>query len=256
MIDRDDGWPQLYDDLGDLCQRLWDRSTALIGLSVDPKMVSTQIFIRVYGHARAFSLLWSNHLNLDAEIILRSAIEAAICLAHLEARRAEFVADLRSDAAFTTRGQIPLWFYNDDRAAAKARAQSHEVFGQRTSLGQQHTKLDWKTLASDAGIPDLYAFYKHLSGTRAHITGLSMIGDAVEVGVNGQEEQVRLLRRLQRESALRMMCGALQISCNRHARLAEFTALEGESTSMMNRMATLSAKENVARDADLNGHLA
>lgn len=238
------GWVQIYADLGALCARMWEHSTTLSGLSNDPKMVSIQIFKRVYGHARAFSLLWNNRLNLDADIVLRSALEAAICLANLEARRSEFVADLRSDAASTTKGQIPFWFERDARAAADARSQSDELFGRRGASGQQHARLDWKSLATGAGLPDLYAFYRHLSGTRAHITGLSMISDTVVVGVDGYEEQVLSLQRLQRENALRMMCGALQISCNRHAVLIDVQYFVDEALTLMDRMAALSAEES------------
>ena len=76
-----------------------------------------------------------------------------------------------------------------------------------------------------------------------------MIGDTVPVEDDWSEERARTLRRLERSTAIKLMCGALQISCNRHAILAGFDDARDESVAIAEAMNRLSLEETSAKPA-------
>jgi hypothetical protein len=202
-------------DLHKIGVKLWDQTCQLEGRINDPRMVSARLYGRGWSHARGFNLLWSSNLTTEAEIILRSGVEVAICLANLKARPAEFVADLTSDTAATLAGQIPLWAKADQALGVEAK-EGASIFGARRSDGSKHGKFDWKTLATDAGRPELYDCHKHLSGNAAHVTGLSLLTSIADVH---NDDPVRRRQDLEdrRGHALGMASDALGTAIEAHA---------------------------------------
>jgi hypothetical protein len=236
-------WVKVCDEAGQLYVELACRTEAWVGLSNDPKTIAVLLFKRAHGHHKAFSLLWCERLFLDADNALRSALEAAICLANLAVRRDAFVEDLRSDAAKTTRGQVPIWFEADPELGKEASLGLAEIFGSVRSDGQKHDKLEMKVLAADAALPQLYHAYKHLSGTSVHITGLSILTSIESVDDEEHVERLDLLRRMGRFQALTGLCGASVICCEAFARIHEFTDLAAVAHALMKRMSDLSDEQ-------------
>ncbi|THD78000.1 MAG: hypothetical protein E7812_12480 [Phenylobacterium sp.] len=232
-------WCALTNDVQGLCVDLWDRTSSWTGLNTDPAAFSMMLFKRAYGHIRAFSLLYNAKFFRDADGCARSAVEVAICLANLAARREAFVEEMRSDAAVTTKGQIPIWSGGDAAFGREASAEMARVFGERRKDGGKHEKLDMKAVADGAGLPQLYRWYRHFSGTRVHVTGLSILADAVAVGDEEHEQRIDTYARLRRIDALATAGGATVISCEAHSKVHGIDDLHDRAAELMRRMSTL-----------------
>lgn len=229
-------WGPILDDLAQLMTEAWDRSRMEIGLQRDPRMVSVQLFKRLRDHRNAFVMLFNARLTTDAEIICRSAIEVAICLVNLNTRGAAFVDNLRSDAANTVRGQLPIWNDDDPEFGDEARNDFDLLFGTTRKDGSKHARFEWKSLAEQAASPELYRWYKHLSGTAAHVTGISIFMDTILIDEPGSNANQIKFRRLRRTNALSMMCGAAQVGCRSHANSLGYVDIEAKAAAIMARM--------------------
>lgn len=236
-------WCALTNDVQGLCVDLWDRTSDWTGLHTDPAAFSLVLFKRAYGHIRAFNLLYNAKFFRDADGCARNAVEVAICLANLSARREAFVDDMRSDAAVTTKGQIPIWSEGDAAFGREASAEMVRVFGERRRDGGKHEKLDLKTIADGAGLPQLYRWHRHFSGTRVHVTGLSVLADFASVDDAEYEQRLDTYERLRRIDALATAGGATVISCEAHASVHGIDDLNGRAIELMRRMSQLGPTE-------------
>ena len=236
-------WSGLTNEVQRLCVDLDDRTSCWQGLSSDPAGFSLILFKRAYGHVRAFSLLYNSKLYLDADACARNAVESAICLANLAARPDGFIADLRSDAACTAKGQLPHWALDDPEFAEEATGDMRRIFGDRRSDGAKHQKLSMSVLAGGAGLTHLYTWYRHFSGIRVHVTGLSILANIVAVGDEDHEASVDAFRRLSRVHSLAAVGGASAISCEAHAKLHGAKDLRERAAELMRRMSALGPAE-------------
>jgi hypothetical protein len=236
----DGEWGKLLNELGALADRIGARSLMTIGKAGDPRMVSIRLFKRSKDHRNAFALLWNARLLSDSEIILRSAIETAICLANLQVRPEGFLSDLRSDAARTIQGQSDIWGSIDSDLGRQAKNTARNLFGQFRDDGKKHEFFSWKKLAEDAGVPDLYDWHKSLSGTSAHVTGLSINNDVQPVESESGQAMSEELQSLRRGMALRRSCGVAQISYRAHCTTMAYADLEVETLQILDRMSVLS----------------
>ncbi|RAK64966.1 DUF5677 domain-containing protein [Phenylobacterium kunshanense] len=236
-------WSGLTNEVQLLCVDLNDRTSSWQGMSTDPAAFSLILFKRAYGHVRAFSLLYNEKLYLDADACGRNAVEVAICLANLAARPGGFIADLRSDAASTAKGQMPNWGLDDPEFADQATGDLTRIFGDRRSDGSRHQKLNMSALADGAGLSHLYRWYRHFSGMRVHVTGLSILSNIVAVGDDDHETSVDAFRRLSRIHGLAAVGGASAISCEAHARLHRVDELRDRAAELMRRMSALGPTE-------------
>lgn len=239
MIDqRTAVWTAILDDFGELVAEMWDRSVNITGLSGarDARILSVQIFKRLRDSRNAFALLWGARLNTEAETLVRSAIEAAICLAALRENPAEFLQAVRSDAAFTLTKQAPIWFSHDAKKASEAARDTGEIFGHRRADGTKHAPLNWQALAESGRVDHLYKVHRYLSGTAAHITGVSLLNDIefVDPAGNDLPNELRTLRRL---DAVKHLCGAVHVGVASHATTAGFENIEEYAAALMERMA-------------------
>lgn len=167
-------------ELAGISDALWSRSLGLRAKVSDPRVTAVWLLARLRGHIHAFRLLASAKMTRDSEAALRSAIEAALCLETLKRRPSDFMAMLKSDAASTLSGQIPIWASVDPDLAKDADEQRHDVFGSPPG-GKKHSRFNWHDLADDAALPALYRWYKHLSANSVHVTGLSLVFDGASL---------------------------------------------------------------------------
>jgi hypothetical protein len=147
---------------------LGEATLTVEGVGDDPKVISTLLYWRATGHFRTFTMLWHADQILECEIILRSSIEVAICLANLDIRRGAFISELTDDVSATMTGQVKMM--------RKAQFAFSEAIAAdwAQELASKGKRLDLEALAKQAGVDDLYAYHRVLSGIAAHITGVSI----------------------------------------------------------------------------------
>lgn len=224
-------WASILDDVGHLIDRSIARARNLEGTTHDPRIIAIFLLRRLRGHRNAFATLTNADLHLDAEIILRSSIETAICLGNLSNRGEAFIEDLRSDAARTIKGQIPIWFDVSRELGQEAADGLDLLFGPTRADGGKHVFFEWSTLATQAALPELYRWYKHLSGTSVHVTGVSVF-------INDYpDHRVDELKSIRRVHGLSMMCGAGVIGCRAFLKTLGYDDLDADAADIMGRMA-------------------
>ncbi|NNE58489.1 MAG: hypothetical protein HKN36_10305 [Hellea sp.] len=210
----------IYDKITRLSDSLRKSSFKLTGLNRDPKMFSVMLFRRLWSNHRGYTLLHNNELLLEAEIVLRSGIEAAICIAANYSLREDFVELMRRDAAKTVLGQIKT--HRQDGGDDLIKDQEAFVREVRDSLpqGENLARLNWKKLAENGQVPQLYGFHRRLSGVSAHVTGLSIMSGISAADGSGSEQQEELTK-LSKRSHLMMMAGATLLGSSLHAAMIE-----------------------------------
>lgn len=218
---------KIYDEISFLAQSLWRTSKIIEGLNTDPKMFSIVLFKRLWSNHRAFTLLWTNGFRLEADIVLRSGLEAAICIAANFHLRDDFVLLMRRDAAFSVQSNIRLVRGNGPNQMVSEAEELLRMLQEGLPEGTKAGKLDWKSLAKEGGVDQLYGFHRSLSGHSSHVTGLSILPDFALIGdTNETQDELRLLTEKMR---LMMMAGATlngslihsqMIDDQNHARIA------------------------------------
>lgn len=229
-------WATFANDQQKIGAKLSGLTGGWTGLNTDPRLFSCQLFHRLWAHIRAFNLLFSHRLTDDAEIVLRSAVEVAICFASLNSKPVEFVAAVREDAASTTRGQVPLWTQADAQLGADATANIDAVFGAPAD-GKKHRRLNFSALADAAGVARLHDWHKHLSATAVHVTGLSLM-KSVDDSLQNEWKSVR------RGYALGQSCAVFQLGMTVHAEMIEASEIAAELAALAQRLATLEPPES------------
>ncbi|WP_225205017.1 hypothetical protein [Novosphingobium huizhouense] len=196
---------QLYDGITNLASVLWTASASVEGLSTSPKMFSVMLFKRLWSNHQGFTVLWKEGRQLEADIILRSAVEAAICIAANFNLKDDFVTLMRQDAIYTALGQIKM--HRDDGDFDFVRMAEKGLREMRSKLPAEKkaAKLDWKELANAGGVPQLYGFHRHLSGFSSHVTGFSILRDVDNAALRPLQEETKSLAR---RTHLMMMAAA------------------------------------------------
>ncbi|MES3094064.1 hypothetical protein [Sphingomonas aerolata] len=237
MIEPTRGELAIYDDISKLGERLWDISTAIEGLNTDPKMFSIMLYKRLWSNQRGYTVLWKMNLNLEANIVLRSAVEAAICIAANAMLKNDFVLLMHKDAVSTIQGQIKVHRDNDAQDAVRDGEAALRFLQAKLPSGEKPARLDWKDLALRGGVPQLYSFHRLLSSVSSHVTGLSILrGVTNERMDTGQRE----ISELERKMHLMMMAGALLQGARLHSVMIEAYAELETATALTDRLATLS----------------
>jgi len=223
----------LFNDITAHGASLWEKSRNVEGLNTDPKMFSIMLFRRLWSNHRGYALLWNNRLQLESDIILRSGIEASICLAANYVMRERFVALMHRDAAFTLQGQIKT--HRDAGELEMVRECEDVLRGLQAGLppGIKAAKLDWKGLAEEGSVPHLYAWYRMLSGLSSHVTGASVLTGVATDDENRMEHE---LPQLQRKMHLMMMAGATLHGSMRHAGMLEDEDEVRASVALISRL--------------------
>lgn len=229
----------LFDDISHLANGLWERSTVISGLTTDPRMFSIMLFKRLWSNHRGYTHLWVNNFRLESDIILRSALEAAICLAANLHLREKFVLLMKRDAAFTLQGQIKSHRDAGDTDMVCGTEEALRPLLAGLPDGIKAAKLDWKALAAIGKVPMLYNWHRMLSGVSSHVTGLSIL---TGVGGEGFDDRQEELKNLTRKMHLMMMAGATLQGCMCHAGMIDSQKDLEAALALTDRMNALSWK--------------
>jgi hypothetical protein len=229
---------RLYNDITQLAGELWDKSLQVTGLNTDPKLISIMLFKRLWSNHRGYTFLWKGSLNLESDIILRSAVEAAISIAANYVMRGAFVTLLRQDAAFTLQGQIKL--HRESGGLEFVRDGEAVLRGLLSSLptDTKAAKLNWQMLAQEGRSPQLYDFHRMLSGVSSHVTGLSVLRGVV--GADGSTDLNDELSALTRKMHFMMMAGTTLQGSLRHAGMLDDLPAAEQALALTERMDALS----------------
>lgn len=227
----------IYDDISKLGEKLWRTSTAIKGLSTDPKMFSIMLYKRLLSNQRGYTALWKINLNLEADIILRAALEAAICIAANAKLREEFVLLMSRDAAATIQGQIKVHRDNEAHDLVREGEATLRFLKGRLPAGVKPATLIWKELAEKGEVPQLYSFHKTLSGVSSHVTGLSILRGVTNESMDSAQREIS---GLERKMHLMMMAGAMLQGARLHSVMIEARAELEIAIALTDRLATVS----------------
>ncbi|WP_088185651.1 hypothetical protein [Sphingobium sp. Z007] len=165
----------IFNEIGLLAEKIWERSKGYEGTIADPKLVAMILFRRLRAHHRAYAILWQNGCYGEGEIIVRSSVETTICIAANLRMGGEFPHLMRRDAAATLQGQIKVHREAESEAMVKSTEAALRYLQAGFAEGEKAAFLNWKGLAEAGQVPQLYGFHKMLSGLSSHVTGISLI---------------------------------------------------------------------------------
>jgi hypothetical protein len=229
----------IYDEISRLGVLLWDASLNVVGLNSDPKMFSVMLFKRLWSNHRGYALLHNNAYSLEADIILRSGLEAAICIAANYRLREEFVLLMRRDAAYTLQGQIKVHREGGALDLVKDCEAGLRQLHAGLPDGVKAARLDWNTLAQKGQVPQLYGFHRMLSGVSSHVTGMSVLLGVVGEDGDGTDAQNEIRRR-SRKHHLMMMAGATLQGSMLHAGMIGEDELARTAKSLVDQLNVIS----------------
>ena len=228
-------------EISGLGESLWAKSEQVTGRLTDREMLSVLIYRRLWSNHRGFVQLWRNALPTEADIILLSGLEAAICIAANRKLGSDFGVRLRQNAAFTVTGQIDTHRAHGDAARmAEDEKVLHELMVGLPE-GATAARLDYGTLAQEGGVPRLHEWHRQLSGVSSHVTGVSII-----YGMSDETEKVSRMQARWRELSNRMrpmmMCSATLTGSLHHAEVIESARHLEAARELAARMNEISAQ--------------
>jgi hypothetical protein len=228
---------EIYNDISKLGRSLWDISTTIEGLSTDPKMISIMLYKRLWSNQRGYTALWKLNLDLEANIVLRSAVESAICIAANARLKDEFVLLISRDAAATIQGQIKVHRENEAFNLVKEGEATLRFLQAKLPAGVKPAVLRWKELAEQGGVPQLYSFHRMLSSVSSHVTGMSILRGVTNDSMEADQKEIS---GLERKMHLMMMAGAMLQGARLHSIMIEAYRDLETATALTERLATLS----------------
>ena len=237
----------ICDEISNLGADTWTATLAVEGLNTDPMMSSVMIYRRLWSNHRGFLVLWKANLLLEASIVLRSGLEAAICLAALPALGGDFIALMKKDAAYTVQRQQRKLLEDGDEAAAQEAGAHVDLLLSLLPEGTKPACLNFKTLAETGGVPQLYSAHRLLSGTSSHVTGLSVLQGLVsdDASMALQNELTGLTRRMH----LMYMAGATLHGIALHCQMIGALELLERANDLIGRMNGISQGWGEVADA-------
>ncbi len=222
----------LYDDVSKFGVGLW-QATPQAGNFHNPKMMSGVLFQRLWSHYRGYAALLNAKLHLEGDIILRAGVEAAICIAANFHLKDEFVGRMFGDAVHTVTRQIIQHRDDEDTDMVREGEATLRVLRAKMPDGAKAAALSWKDLAKDGQVPQLYGWYKMLSSTSSHVTGLSIFRSVED---DHTAAAVSELRALMRQMHPMMMVGAMLKGSFLHALMIEREDLAEASLVLARRL--------------------
>lgn len=169
----------LFNETNRLGRALWEKSEEVSGINSSPKMVSIMLFRRLWSHHRGYALMFNDNLNVEADILLRSSVEAAICMAANYHLPDGLWHPLKQDALHTVLGQVKQFRDADDVELVKETEAMCRWLRKDLPADAKGKKLDMNDLAEGGKVPILYHLYRGLSGTSSHVSGLSIMRGVV-----------------------------------------------------------------------------
>ncbi len=230
---------EIYGEISRLGADLWELSKKVVGLNTDPKMFSIMLFKRLWSNHRGYTLLYNNALHLEADIVLRSGLEAAICIAANFHLRDEFIMLMRRDAAYTLQGQIKMNRESADIDLVREAEANLRMLQAEMPQGVKAARLDWHSLSQQGQVPQLYGFHRMLSGVSSHVTGMSILTAATDADGSGEALQ-KEYRSLTRKFHLMMMAGATLQASMLHAEMIDEDEYVLKAKKIVDRMNMIS----------------
>ena len=221
---------RLYNEINVLGLRLSASTKGLRGSTTDPRMFSAALFSRLRSNHRGYTILWKKRQSLEADIILRSAVETAICIAANHKLRHGFVAMMKQDAAFTIQGQIKTLREGNDADMVRYGEKVLRDMKAAMPQGAKAAKLDWKALAEHGEVPILYRFHRMLSGVSSHVTGLSILRSMTNETLAPKHQE---LDGIERRMHLMMMATAMLHGAMFHASLLDVDEEVAQAATLM-----------------------
>lgn len=228
-------------EVSGLGESLWAKSEKVTGRLTDREMLSVLIYRRLWSNHRGFVHLWRNSLPTEADIILLSGLEAAICIAANRKLGSDFGTLLRQNAAFTVMDRIKMHRETNDGGQV---AENEEILRGLTAGLPKRAKaarLDYMALASEGGVPGLYEWHRQLSDVSSHVTGVSII-----YSVTDETEKVSRMQARWRELSNRMrpmmMCSATLTGSLHHAEVIGSAGHLEAARELTGRMKEISAQ--------------
>lgn len=222
----------LYNDASKFGVRLW-QATPQAGKFHEPRMMSGTLYQRLWSHYRGYAALLNAKLHLEGDIILRSGVEAAICIAANFHLKNDFVDLMFGDAIHTVTRQIKQHRDNQDTEMVREGEATLRVLQAKMPDGAKAAALSWKYLAKAGQVPQLYGWYKMLSSTSSHVTGLSIFRSVED---DDTATTVSDLRALMRQMHPMMMIGAMLQGSFLHALMIERDDLAQASLALARRL--------------------
>lgn len=226
-----------FDDIGHLVSDVWDQAKSVAGSIADPKLVSMILFKRLRENLSGYVVLWKAGHYVEAEIIVRSAVETAICIVANSKMGNEFPRLLRRDAAATLVGRIKIDRELGNERSIKGSEAALRFLQNDFSEGEKAAYLDFKALAEAGEVPLLYGFHKNLSGLSSHVTGLSVIRG---IGDDETKELQDSLSGLSKRNYFNMIAGAVLHATLVQARMIDDAGLIERGLALVERMNALS----------------
>lgn len=226
---------QLIDEISELGAALWASSQEFSGMTTDPAMFSVMLFRRLWSNHRGFILLWNNNLQTEADIVLRSGVEAAICIAATAAIGEEFITRARYDTIETLKRQIRMWREDGGTEMVQEGEATLRDMLRHVPEGVKPKAFDWKELASLGGVPQLYNHHRALSGLSSHVTGMSLLRGVVGADNEWADQQAELAT-LTKVFHLRMMAGTTLLGCAKHAGMIGAADLGSTAEKLVDRL--------------------
>lgn len=227
----------LYDDVTALGEELWTISKKIEGLNNDPKMFSILLFRRLRSNHQGYTLLWKNRLDLEADIVLRSAIESSICIAANSKLGSDFVSLMLEDTASTIKGQITVQNSHFGGNSVKFANDTLKSIAAHITTDTKPKKLNWAELAKHGGVDLLYGFHKMLSAGSSHVTGISILRGVTGAGLGAD---LRSLEAIERNVHLSIMAWTTLIGVKVHAGIIGERAIVDRANALEARMDVLS----------------
>ncbi|QNE33338.1 hypothetical protein F1C10_04950 [Sphingomonas sp. NBWT7] len=200
-------------------------------------MFSIMLYKRLWSNQRGYTALWKMNLHVEANIVLRSAVETAICLAANEKLREEFVLLMSRDAAATIQGQIKVHRGEEAYDLVREGEATLRFLQARLPEGAKPATLRWRELAERGGVPQLYSFHKMLSSVSSHVTGLSILRGVTNPRMDAGQREIS---KLERKMHLMMMASAMLQGARLHSVMIEAYAELEIAIALTDRLATLS----------------
>lgn len=227
----------LVDDLSIASDKLRSESRTLEVLNTDPRAVSLMLYSRLCSNHRGFIILWNADMFLEASIILRSALEASICLAANYTMREGFYNLLLGDLVATLKSQIKHW--REDGLEKLVADGEEQLRAQAKKVVGNYSSFNWKDLADIGGQQRLYSYHKQLSMVSAHVTGLSLMRGVG--GADGADDHLHdQLKELDAPMQIRKMMIATLVGAKSHAAMIEAHESVANIAALEKRLETVS----------------
>jgi hypothetical protein len=227
----------LFDKVTRYAATIWNKTAGVEGLSNDPRMFSAMLFKRLWSNHRGYVVLWKEGLHLEADIVLRSGIEASICIAACHHLRERFVQRMHGDTIYTLKSQIKLWREEGADDMVRLCEATLRDLRSRFSSDTKPDRLRWEELAKAGQASHLYGWHRMLSGVSSHVTGVSVLPGVEDVADPSATPDIGPH---QRKMHLMMMAGATLTGCLRHAGTFDDEPGCAEAVDLMGKLGDLS----------------